>query len=82
MRTYRAILRGNRVEWRGDEPNPQQSLEVDITVLEQPHTPEENQQKNERIASLQQLAEKGGISNMTDASEWQRKERQDRPRSG
>jgi len=82
LRTYRAILNGDRVEWRGEEPDATGALEVRITVLESTTLNQNGQRREQRIAALRQLAERGTLSELTDADDWQRQQRRDRPLAG
>ncbi|MDX6530067.1 MAG: hypothetical protein QOH41_2357 [Blastocatellia bacterium] len=79
--TYRAILRGDRLEWTDPSPldlNPEQPVEV--TILEQP---EQTANRGRRMAeALEKLAASDAFSEISDPSEWQREIRKDRPLPG
>jgi len=78
-RTYRAILRGDRLQWAGDAPDPSAPLPVDVIVLDT--TPNGSRGK-EMADALAQIAARGGISSIPDPAAWQREIRQDRPLPG
>jgi hypothetical protein len=77
---YKAILRGDRIEWDDDVPEEirtQQALTVLITVVDQPAAADDT--RGRRMAEvLERLAASGGAVSITDPSEWQREQRQDR----
>jgi hypothetical protein len=75
-RTYRAILRGDRLEWSGDAPDPSATLPVDVTVLD---SASNGSRGREMAEALEEIASRGGISSIPDPSAWQREIRQDRP---
>jgi hypothetical protein len=84
VRTYRALLRGNRLEWLEEAPEAQtdQPLSVQITILEQRTGAEEVSRGQAMAALLEQLAARGTLSDMADPMNWQRELRQDRPLPG
>ncbi len=85
--TYRAVLKGNHLEWRGEVPPEiakQRAVPVDVTIL-----------RNERFshvrtedagarmaAALEKLAASGADSGIEDPQAWQREVRRDRPLPG
>ena len=75
--TYRAVLKGNTLEWTDEAPQDGESKEVLITVLggagplKKPRGPE-------MAEALRQFADSGQPSSFGDALEWQRETRQDR----
>lgn len=81
MQTYRAILKGNRLEWTDPGPvdlNPEQPVEV--TILDEPPQPED---RRKRMAeALEKLAASDAFSEISDPVEWQREIRRDRPLPG
>ncbi len=80
--TYRAVLRGDRVDWIDAPPAPQGDTEVQITLL-QPESEEERQARGRKMAAaLERIARAGGIASIPDPSAWQREIRQDRPLPG
>ena len=86
--TYRAILRGDRLEWRG---SVRQYLPADrlvavyVTVLDEPvvglDVGEEGQGAR-MAAALERLAEMHALADIDDAATWERGERQDRTLPG
>ena len=79
--TYRAILRGNQLEWNEPGPvdlNPEQPVEV-IIIDE----PDQTANRRQRMAeALEKLAASDAFSEISDPSEWQREIRKDRPLPG
>jgi len=81
---YKAIVRGDRIEWEDDVPEQirtQQALTVLVTVVDQPAAADDT--RGPRMAeALERLAASGGVSSITDPSQWQREQRQDRDLPG
>lgn len=81
MQTYRAILKGNRLEWADPAPvdlNPEQPVEV--TILDEP---DQTTERRKRMAeALEKLAASDAFSEISDPVEWQREIRRDRPLPG
>lgn len=79
--TYRAILRGDRLEWTDPGPvdlNAEQTVEV--TILDEP---DQTENRGKRMAeALEKLAASDAFSEISDPSEWQREIRKDRPLPG
>jgi hypothetical protein len=82
--TYRAVLHGDHLEWEDDVPEQlrnEQPVAVFVTIVGESASSDEQQGK--RMAdALERLAARGGVSSIDDASEWQRKQREDRPLPG
>ena len=80
--TYKAILKGDRVEWLGEAPDTNGGVPVQITVLEQPH-PSDDATREQRIREiLNALVASGAAAAFGDPVEWQREIRKDRPLPG
>ncbi len=81
LRTYKAILKGDRLEWSGDAPvplEPEHPIHVHVTVLDEQETAEQNQGK--RMAeALEQLAAIDALRTIEDPAAWERETRRDRP---
>lgn len=81
METYRAILKGNRLEWTDPAPadlNLEQPVEV--TILDDPDL---SADRRKRMAeALEKLAASDAFSEISDPVEWQREIRKDRPLPG
>jgi hypothetical protein len=73
--SYRATLKGNKLEWHSRVPDSaKETLEVKVVVLE----PEQVEQQGQRMAqALQALADANVLENV-DAVTWQKEQRQDR----
>ena len=80
MRTYSALLHGDRLEWLEDAPESQTDtpLRVHVTVLEQEPLAEVHARGHAMAAILEKLAERRTFSAITDPVRWQRELRQDR----
>jgi hypothetical protein len=80
--TYKAILRGDRIEWSGDAPeqlDTEQGVEVQVTILQSPATSSAAASNGKAMAEvLEKLAATNSVSEISDASTWQREQRQDR----
>lgn len=81
METYRAILKGNRLEWTDQGPvdlGPEQPVEV--TILD---GPDQTTNRGKRMAeALEKLAASDAFSEISDPVQWQREIRKDRPLPG
>lgn len=81
MQSYRAILKGDRLEWIEQPPvnlNPEQPVEV--TILDEP---DQTADRGKRMAeALEKLAASDAFSEISDPVEWQREIRKDRPLPG
>lgn len=76
--TYRAVLRGDRVDWIDPPPQRGAETEVQITLL-QPESDEERRARGQRAAAaLERLAAAGAFDGIEDPVAWQRETRQDR----
>ncbi|MEW6378644.1 MAG: hypothetical protein AB1611_03430 [bacterium] len=83
-RTYKAILRGNRIEWSDDAPSclaPEHAVAVQVTVLDEESLPTGSglNQGQRMAAALEQLAAIHACAEMTDPAAWERDIREDRP---
>lgn len=86
--TYKAILRGDRLEWRGtshQHPPTNRPFAVHVTLLDEPVS--ETDVREEGIgarmaASLERLAEIHALAEIDDAAAWERTMRQERPLPG
>jgi len=86
LSTYRAILRGDRLEWRGEEPEGvprQKGIEVFVTILSEAALSRPERRRGAAMAAaLQRLADAGGLPEMRDALQWERDTRADRSLPG
>ncbi len=82
LRTYRAILRGNNLEWNGDAPKcleSEKAVEVQVTILKEAAIPSATLARGKGMAeALEKLAAIDALSGTADPSAWQREQRQDR----
>lgn len=81
---YKAILRGDRIEWEDDVPEQirnQAALTVFVTIPDQLVVADAT--RGSRMAeALERLAAGGGVASITDPVQWQREQRQDRDLPG
>jgi len=80
LRTYKAVLRGNQVEWIDPPPAPARPTPVHITVLED-EAVEPAARGREMAAALEALASADRLPGI-DAAVWERELRQDRTLPG
>lgn len=76
--TYRAILRGDRVEWLEGRPQHSDAVEVRITVVEGEESSASHGQGLVMAEILAELDRRGTFSAIPDPAAWQREQRQDR----
>jgi len=81
LHTYRATLRGNRLEWWDRPPatlSTDQPVTVQVTILDQPTAPSAATHPGQWMASLlEQLATFHALSDITDPVAWEREIRQE-----
>ena len=85
LHTYRAILKGNRLEWDGDVPEQaaqERAVAVYITILDESVMPQTASQGERMAAELEQLAASNALAHITDPAAWERDLRQDRALPG
>ena len=79
--SYRAILKGDRLEWTDVAPDRLATEQpVEVTIL---NDPGEIDLRRKRMAeALENLAAMDAFSEISDPVEWQREIRKDRPLPG
>jgi len=78
--TYKATLRGDRIEWEEEVPERirgQDPLSVFITILDSPSVADEARGRC-MAEALERIAGTGGVPSIPDAARWQREQRRDR----
>lgn len=81
LRVYRAILRGDRVQWIDQPPKKQRPIPVHITLIQ--NEPNISHTRGESMASaLENLAHQGGLKHIVDPTAWQKQIREDKPLMG
>ena len=80
MRSYKALLYRDRLEWLEEAPEPQQDvpLQVHVMVLEQASSADTDTRGRAMAAILEELAKHGTFSAIADPAKWQRALRRDR----
>ncbi|MBI4311760.1 MAG: hypothetical protein HY681_08250 [Chloroflexi bacterium] len=77
-RTYRAVLRGNQLEWLDSPPPQPNALEVRVAIIEG-ETDELPAGRGQVMAkALAEPAARGAFSSISDPVAWQRELRQER----
>ncbi len=78
--TYKAILRGNKIEWETDAPKflqKKKPVAVYVTVINE--NDESDLPNGEKMAeALNKIAATGGVATIENASDWQREQRLER----
>jgi hypothetical protein len=86
LSTYKAILHGDRLEWRGEEPESvpmDRGIEVFVTILEEKVSSLTELSRGAAMAAaLERLAQGGGLQEIEDPLLWERDVRGDRPLPG
>ena len=78
--TYKATVRGDRIEWADDVPEEvrsQPALSVIVTIAEQTDAADKTTGSH-MAAALERLARNGGVPSISDPVQWQREQREDR----
>jgi len=82
LATYKAVLKGNRLEWSGGAPvlpSPREAISVHVTILnDQNASSKETDQGKRMVAALEKLAAMQALTEITDPVAWQREIRRDR----
>lgn len=81
LQTYKAILRGNYLDWSGETPQQvegENAVEVHVTLLEEPATSSVVSQGKRMAEALEKLAGIKALSAIDDPSAWQREQREER----
>jgi hypothetical protein len=83
METYRAILKGNRLEWTEAEPAHLDAEQpVEVTILDTPADVDATTQGQRMAKALERLAAANTFAHIKDPVAWQREVRKDRPLPG
>jgi len=76
VNTYKAVLRGNRLEWSGEVPErstQDRPVRVSVTILET------NAGQGQQMAdALEKLAHLNAAPAIADPAAWEREQREDR----
>jgi translation initiation factor 1 (eIF-1/SUI1) len=80
LKTYKATLRGDKIEWATDIPKVlrnDKSVAVYVTIIDGNDVSDVSNGKK-MAEVLKKMASKGGVSSIENASEWQREQRAER----
>ena len=82
LTTYKAILRGNRLEWLDEIPveaSAEAAIPVHITILQAEDAPNGGESAGQRMAAaLEQIATLDEAGSIADPLQWEREIRRDR----
>ena len=78
LRTYKAILHGNHVEWLEQPPEEPHPVQVHITVLEEAGSEPVLERGQAMAEALAALASRGTVTAISDPVAWQREMRSER----
>lgn len=78
QRTYRAVVRGDRIEWI--DPPPERRRAIPVHIILQGNISDASDARGDAMAkALTDLADMGGLSFIPDPVAWQRDLRKERP---
>ena len=82
--TYRAVLKGDHLEWVDHKPDNAEDkpLDVQVKVLDRGISSQRKSRGAEMAAWLKKIADRGGVKSIQDPVAWQREIRKDRPLPG
>jgi hypothetical protein len=84
--TYKAVLKGNHLEWLEDPPtglNSEQPVTIEVSIFNQPAPLTQRPTQGQKMAdALEKLAALNALPDITDPEAWQREARQDRTLPG
>lgn len=78
--TYRATLRGDRIEWDDDAPDlggTEQAVTVYVTIVT-PRSEDDRERGGRMAEALRRIASTGGVASISDPAAWQREQREER----
>lgn len=79
LQAYKAVIRGNQIEWQDETPaalTSNQAVPVIVTFLEEPTpAPQPNDIGAKMAAILEELAQLGGVTSIDDPLAWEREMR-------
>lgn len=82
LQTYKAILRGDRLEWSGDAPEQsrtEHAVDVHVTILNEDGDAQTRGERGRKMAeALERLAARNALREISDPVSWQREQREDR----
>lgn len=86
FQTYKAVLRGDRLEWRGETPEQvegEHAVDVHVTILRDADVAADRMTRGAKMAeALEKLAAINAFPDIADPSAWQREQREERPLPG
>jgi hypothetical protein len=82
LSTYRAILRGDRVEWIDAPPDGEHPTPVHVTLLDEVHDLSPHERGRAMAQILEELSRGSPLAGIPDPVAWQREVRRDRDLDG
>jgi hypothetical protein len=83
MQTFRAILKGNRLEWTESPPTDLDAEQpVEVKILDTPGDVDATTQGQRMAKALERLATANAFAHIKDPVAWQREVRKDRSLPG
>lgn len=80
MQTYRAILKGNRLEWTDAEPpDLTEEQPVEVTIVDATDQMDTAERGRRMARALERLAASNALAHIKDPVAWQKEIRKDRP---
>lgn len=80
--SYRAILRGNHLDWVGEDPARSGPVPVEVILRDEPRLGAERSDGARMAAVLEEVATAPVYRRAGDPAGWQRMVREDRPLPG
>lgn len=78
MRTYKAVLRDNQIEWVENPPERASTAQVYVTFLEESDSVSPSNRGRLMAEILAELAQRGTFAEIPDPVAWQRELRSER----
>ena len=78
LKTYKAVITKDQIQWQDETPAIDNPSSVIITFLDSASALADEARALKMGEALCDIAARGGLSGVDDASQWQREQRQDR----
>jgi hypothetical protein len=82
LRTYKAVLRGDHIEWIDTPPPTAGATPVHVTLLEDVSSGSAAERGRAMAEALEALSSTGALADIEDPAAWQRELRRDRSLPG
>ncbi|MBC6481568.1 MAG: hypothetical protein GDA56_31260 [Hormoscilla sp. GM7CHS1pb] len=81
LRTFKAVLKGNHLEWLEEAPEQAMPVNVHVIIVESESSKDLIKSNKRRLEALEKLAANNAFAGVYPV-EWQREVRRDRPLPG